>query len=103
MPSLTDDDLSYKVFVTTFLGYGANEAMARHRRSLLLSQLEKPKKIKLVFFSMNIISKVHIAKNLLFRCPFNFIRYLLHKIEKFLNFLNINFAEKFPDSLLTTG
>jgi len=47
VPSLSDDELSYKIFVMTFLGYGANEAMARHRRSLLLSQLEKPKKIKL--------------------------------------------------------
>lgn len=31
----------YRVFVTTFLGFGANEAMTRHRRSLVLSQLDK--------------------------------------------------------------
>ena len=38
----SDDDTehTYKVFVKTFLGYGANEALARHRRDLLLSQIK---------------------------------------------------------------
>lgn len=36
----SDADHTYKVFVTTFLGYGANEALSRHRRKLILSQLE---------------------------------------------------------------
>ena len=35
-----DTEHTYKLFVTTFLGYGANEAMARHRRDLILSQIE---------------------------------------------------------------
>ncbi len=38
-----DHDTShrYRLFVTTFLGYGANEAIARYHRHLLLSQLEE--------------------------------------------------------------
>ena len=38
----SDDDTehSYKVFVKTFLGYGANEALARHRRDLILEQIK---------------------------------------------------------------
>ena len=35
-----DTEHTYRVYVTTFLGYGANEAMARQRRGLVLSQLE---------------------------------------------------------------
>lgn len=36
-----DTEHTYRIFVTTFLGYGANEALARHRRDLVLSQVEK--------------------------------------------------------------
>ncbi len=38
-----DTEHTYRVFVTTFLGYGANEAMARHRRDLVLQQVEDKK------------------------------------------------------------
>jgi len=34
-----DTEHTYRLFVTTFLGYGANEAMARHRRDLILKQI----------------------------------------------------------------
>ena len=35
-----DTEHSYMVFVKTFLGYGANEALARHRRDLILEQIK---------------------------------------------------------------
>lgn len=41
-PSLIDvslGDNSHRLFAESFLGYGANEAADRHRRSVLLSQL----------------------------------------------------------------
>jgi Golgi nucleoside diphosphatase len=34
-----DTEHTYRLFVTTFLGYGANQAMARHRRDLILKQI----------------------------------------------------------------
>ena len=34
-----DSKHRYRIFVTTFLGYGANEAIARYHRHVLLSQL----------------------------------------------------------------
>jgi Golgi nucleoside diphosphatase len=34
-----DAEHTYRIFVTTFLGYGANEAMARHQRALFLQAL----------------------------------------------------------------
>ena len=33
---------NYKLYVTTFLGYGANEAIARYHRHLVLSQFKSP-------------------------------------------------------------
>ena len=33
----------YRIFVTTFLGYGANEAIARYHRHILLSQIKSGK------------------------------------------------------------
>ena len=39
-----DTEHTYKIFVKTFLGYGANEALASYRRGMLLSQTEgKPR------------------------------------------------------------
>ncbi len=38
-----DTEHTYRVFVTTFLGFGANEALARHRRELILEQLQQQK------------------------------------------------------------
>ena len=35
-----DMEHTYRIFVNTFLGYGANEALARHRRDLILSQIK---------------------------------------------------------------
>jgi len=35
-----DTEHTYRVFVTTFLGYGANEAMSRHQRTLFLETAE---------------------------------------------------------------
>ena len=34
-----DTEHTYRIFVTTFLGFGANEAMARHQRQLFLGAL----------------------------------------------------------------
>jgi hypothetical protein len=33
-------DHTYKIFVKTFLGFGANEALSRHRRDLILAQIK---------------------------------------------------------------
>ena len=44
-----EKSLSFKVFVTTFLGFGANEAMSRHRRHLVLSQVRKSRKQRSYF------------------------------------------------------
>lgn len=35
-----DTEHTYRIYVNTFLGYGANEALARHRRDLVLSQVK---------------------------------------------------------------
>ena len=37
----SDKSHQYRLFVTTFLGYGANEAIARYHRYLVLSQFEE--------------------------------------------------------------
>ena len=48
-----DTEHTYRIFVTTFLGYGANEALARHRRDLVLSQVEKGVRYVLAFIGVN--------------------------------------------------
>ena len=63
-----EDEHAYRLFVTTFLGYGANEALARHQRSLLYSQIKNKLSGELRYILKEIYT---ILRNFLFALNFS--------------------------------